>query len=179
MHARKYFMNMGIALATTLVIAGCSTLVTIQSEPSGAEIILNNQKVGKTPFAVKLSDFAFNSYDVTLKKEGYTDVHGRISKEAKAGAIVGGFFVSGISWLWCYGPQPYQTFYLSEKNSKVGAAVVNKATNVAILIDETEIGQEPITISAGVHTVTFVRTNGETVRKEAEFLDGNWYEFHM
>ncbi len=178
MHARKSFLNAGIALIAIMVVAGCSTMVTIQSEPSGADIILNNQKVGKTPFAVKLSDFAFNSYDVTLKKEGYADYHGRIAKEAKAGAIIGGLFI-WVPFLWCYGPQPYQTFYLSEKDGKVGAAVVNRDENVAIRIDDVEIGIEPVTVMAGVHTVTFVRANGDSVSKEAEFMDGNWYEFRM
>ena len=161
-----------------MAVSGCSTMVTIQSEPPGADIILNNQKVGKTPFAVRLSDFAFNSYDVTLKKEGFSDFQGRIAKEAKAGAIIGGVFV-GIPFLWCYGPQPYQTFYLSEKESKVGAAVVNKAEKVVVRIDDTEIGSEPVTVTAGVHTVTFVRANGDSVSKEAEFVDGHWYEFRM
>lgn len=178
MHARKSLVNAGIALVVMMAVAGCSTMVTIQSEPPGADIILNNQKVGTTPFAVKLSDFAFNSYDVTLKKDGYSDFHGSIAKEAKAGAIIGGLFV-WVPFLWCYGPQPYQTFYLSEKDSKVGAAVVNKAENVVVRIDDTEIGAEAVTVSAGVHTVTFVRANGDSVSKEAEFMDGNWYEFRM
>lgn len=178
MYVRKSFLNAGIALVALIAVTGCSTMVTIQSDPSGAEIILNNQKIGKTPFAVSLSDFAFNSYDVTLKKDGYSDFHGRIAKEAKAGAIIGGLF-SWIPFLWCYGPQPYQTFYLSEKVTTLGAAVVNKAEGVVVLIDNTEVGAEPVTVSAGIHTVTFIRPNGHTVSKEANFMDGNWYEFRM
>jgi len=168
-----------ITLALMVSVAGCSTMVTIQSDPPGADIILNNQKIGKTPFAVKLSDFAFNSYDVLLKKDGYVDFHGRVAKEAKAGAIVGGFFLWGIPWLWCYGPQPYQTFYMAENGKSVGASVVNKAENVSILIDGKEIGNDPVTIVAGTHEIAFMKTDGTTILKQAEFQEGNWYEFHL
>lgn len=169
----------GIALATLIAVTGCTTMVTIQSDPPGADIVLNNQKIGKTPFAVPLSDFAFNSYDVLLKKEGFQDFHGRIAKEPKVGAIIGGFFFGGIPLLWCYGPQPYQTFYLAENDKAVGASVVNETERVTVLIDGKAIGTEAVTIDAGTHEVAFVKEDGTTIRKQATFLAGNRYAFQL
>lgn len=174
----KAVLNAAAAAIVMLSIAGCSTMVTIQSDPPGADIILNNQKIGKTPFAVSLSDFAFNNYDVLLKKDGFQDFHGRIAKEPKAGAIIGGIFF-WVPILWCYGPQPYQTFYLAESEKAVGASVVNRDTEVAILIDGLDIGRECVTIDAGTHEITFVKADGSTVLKRAEFLEGMRYEFRL
>ncbi|HRW25369.1 MAG TPA: PEGA domain-containing protein [Spirochaetia bacterium] len=178
MKARNSFWSIAIASIMAISMVGCSTMVTIQSEPPGADIILNNQKVGTTPFAVNLSDFVFTSYDVTLKKDGYADYHGRLAKEAKVGAIIGGVFI-GLPLLWCYGPQPYQTFYLSGSGQASGASVINTAERYAIRIDDIELGAEPMIVEAGTHTVTFVSTDGASIATTADFIDGYRYEFSM
>lgn len=161
-----------------LAVTGCSTMVTIQSEPAGADILINNQKIGTTPFAVKLSDFAFNSYDIILKKDGYVDYRGRLTKEVKVGTLIVGLFLVWVPILWCYGPQPYQTFYLSKTNEPAKASILNRADDVTILVNGMVLGDDPVELPAGTYNITFIRTSdGESLTATASLVEGNFYEF--
>lgn len=70
MKTRQHLANLVIGLLVILSIAGCSKMVAIQSEPAGADVYINNRKIGKTPINTTLDDFAFTDYMITLKKEG-------------------------------------------------------------------------------------------------------------
>ncbi len=83
----------------------------VTSDPSGADVDINGQTMGKTPLTVTLSDFDFSMYRMTLSKLGYADKTVALQKELKAGPFIGGFFVWPF-WLWCYGPMETYSYRL-------------------------------------------------------------------
>lgn len=77
-----------LLLGSVLVTTGCATLfgdndrkVTVNSNPSGANVYLNGYLRGTTPMIVTLPTYIYNGADITLKKEGYADT--TISVNAK------------------------------------------------------------------------------------------------
>ena len=57
-------------VATGLVLPGCmQRTIHITSEPSGAQVYLNDVEVGRTPVEVGFT--YFGTYDVRLRKDGY------------------------------------------------------------------------------------------------------------
>jgi len=63
-----------IAIAAALAaLPGCvERTVSINTEPQGATVILNDQEVGKSP--VKVPFTWYGDYDIILRKEGYETV---------------------------------------------------------------------------------------------------------
>jgi len=61
-------------LAVGLAAPGCvRRTVTINTDPQGARVVLNDEEVGTSPVSV---DFVwYGDYDVILRKEGYETVH--------------------------------------------------------------------------------------------------------
>jgi PEGA domain len=59
-----------IGLLLTVGVGGCvQQKLTLESEPSGALVYLNEQEVARTPATI---DFTwYGKYDVTVRKEGY------------------------------------------------------------------------------------------------------------
>jgi len=94
-----------IILIATLI--SCTTVVSIDSEPKGSDVFINHRYVGATPVKTELSDFAGNTYNVKIKKQGYQEVSAQLEKEIKAGAIIASipFFFAPWPLLWVYGPQ--------------------------------------------------------------------------
>jgi hypothetical protein len=58
-------------LATLLICSGCEVqrTLTIQSNPQGALVFLNDQEIGRTPVTQYFK--WYGTYDVELRKEGY------------------------------------------------------------------------------------------------------------
>jgi hypothetical protein len=103
-----------IALALTLALVGCTTLVQIESNPPGANVRLEGKDLGKTPLSVELSDAVWENYNVIFKMAGYRELRVKLAKEIKAGALIGGLFFA-IPLLWCYGPDENQYFDLQKE----------------------------------------------------------------
>ncbi|MBW6458791.1 MAG: PEGA domain-containing protein [FCB group bacterium] len=104
--------KISLIMAIAVLLTSCSTLVRIETPGiEGATIKINDQPVGKTPVKQSLSDAIWEEYDVEVSKEGYKTYYGRLRKEVKVGALVGGIIVWPFL-LWVYGPEPFQTIYL-------------------------------------------------------------------
>jgi hypothetical protein len=82
------------------VFTGCATLfkeksrtVSFDSDPQGAEVYINGNRMGKTPFPLNLSNKT--ALTVTFKKEGYEDKTYIINTKLGAGWVIldclGGF----------------------------------------------------------------------------------------
>lgn len=93
-------------------LASCTTLVYIETNVP-AEVTINGQPVGKTPFQKELSDFIGDNYYVVITADGYITFSGRLQKEFKIDSFIAGCFLL-FPWLWVYGPAPYQYFVLQE-----------------------------------------------------------------
>jgi len=101
-------------LVVAIILTGCSTSVQILSEPSGADVEINGKSYGTTPATIKLSDLAFNEYQVRLKKEGYREKNVKLEKEFKTGTFIGGLFLWPLLF-WCYGPMEVQKYVLEKQ----------------------------------------------------------------
>jgi hypothetical protein len=67
-----------VIIVSILLMTGCATLFTgtsddiyINSNPSGAEIMIGGLKVGKTPATLTIKRPGFNDKEVVLKLDGY------------------------------------------------------------------------------------------------------------
>ena len=100
-------LKMCITGILMVCILGCTTMVSIDSTPQGADVIINQQYVGKTPVKKKLSDFAAKTYNVILRKTGYEEVRAILEKEIKAAPIIASIplFLIPFPLLWVYGPE--------------------------------------------------------------------------
>jgi hypothetical protein len=68
--ATPLLMLAALALAALAGSTGCvRRSVTINSDPQGATVTLNDQEVGTTPASVEFT--WYGDYDVILRKEGY------------------------------------------------------------------------------------------------------------
>lgn len=82
-HARFGWLGMAamvVAGAYALLAVGCiERTVTINTEPEGATVILNDQDVGRSP--VKAPFTWYGDYDIIIRKEGYQTLrtHQRIA----------------------------------------------------------------------------------------------------
>jgi hypothetical protein len=81
-------------------VFGCATLfkaktrpVSFNSDPQGAEIFINGNRMGKTPMPLQLSNL--KPITVTFKKEGYEDKTYIINAKVEGGWVIldclGGF----------------------------------------------------------------------------------------
>jgi len=96
------------ALFASTFLAGCATLfsgtsddIRFESDPSGAEVVIDGIERGETPTTVTVSRDAFNDKRVTLQKEGYQDEVFRLRKDFATVAILnlGNFLFWGIDAL--------------------------------------------------------------------------------
>ena len=102
----KVFRNI-MMIALIVAVVGCSTMVRIETEPSGADVYVNDVKIGKSPVEQEYSNFVGNQYYVRIERKGYRTIRTKLDKEFKVGAFVGGLFIWPI-WLWVWGPSEMQ-----------------------------------------------------------------------
>ncbi|MCX5914291.1 MAG: PEGA domain-containing protein [Deltaproteobacteria bacterium] len=103
-----------IALLLVLVITGCSTFVTIRTEPEEAKIYINDEPKGKTPFTGKLENGVFQHYIYRIEAPGYKPLYGELSMEFKWGPFIGGWFFLWPMWLWASGPRAFYSLELEQ-----------------------------------------------------------------
>jgi hypothetical protein len=113
-------MTLCITVFLMIAILGCTTMVSIDSTPQGADVIINQQYVGKTPVTKKLSDFAAKTYNVILRKNGYEEVRAILEKEIKAAPIIASIplFIIPFPLLWVYGPEKDHYYKLYPKDNE-------------------------------------------------------------
>ena len=109
----KVFRNI-MMIALIVAVVGCSTMVRIETEPSGADVYVNDVKIGKSPVEQEYSNFVGNEYYVRIERKGYRTIRTKLDKEFKVGALVGGLFIWPI-WLWVWGPSEMQYFELERE----------------------------------------------------------------
>ena len=123
-----------IALFTT----SCVSTTLIQSEPSGATVYIENQKVGTTPYSYSDTKVSGSVTEIKLKKEGYEDFNVSMvrNERADAGAIIGGiFFLFPFIWTMGYDPahnyelQPAITDQVSGIEKKVEITTANETAS--------------------------------------------------
>jgi hypothetical protein len=100
-----------LMLVFSIFCVGCSTAVRIVTDPPEAKVYLNQQTVGNTPINTDLTNLVWEDFNIRIEKPGYKTLSGKLQKEFKVGAFIGGLFIWPLL-LWCYGPKDYQVFEL-------------------------------------------------------------------
>jgi hypothetical protein len=90
-----------------LFLLGCESTTLIKSNPSGAKLQVDGQRVGETPHFYTDKAAAGTVKTVTLKKEGYKDFNGSIKREKlSVPALIGGIFlIVPFVWIMEYSSQ--------------------------------------------------------------------------
>jgi hypothetical protein len=102
----------------TIALAGCvERRLTINTEPKGAVVILNDQEIGVSPVTVSFN--WYGDYWVRLRKDGYEtlDTHRRLKAplhdyfpfDFVAGLLYPGRIVNAYEWTFALAPQEYPT----------------------------------------------------------------------
>ncbi|GEM_PF-5007007 len=101
-------------------VAACSTTTHFSSQYP-VDVYVDGQFIGKTPNAsVSLSDGVWGDPSCYFIEADGQRGTCYIAREAKIGAIIGGFFLWPI-WLWTYGPKTQQ--FIQNLTTTVGTAV--------------------------------------------------------
>lgn len=98
------------AVLAVILFNSCASSTLITSEPPGAELYINGQHVGKTPFTYSDTRIIGNTVDITLEKEGYIPLRTFFTRteDVDVGAIVGGIFVwPAFLWAMKYNPEHF------------------------------------------------------------------------
>ena len=106
-----------IALIMT-VLAGCvERRLTINTEPQGAMVVLNDQEIGTSPVTVTFN--WYGDYWVRLSKNGYealdthrqlqAPLHDHFPFDFLAGILYPGQIVDAYEWTFALTPQEYPT----------------------------------------------------------------------
>lgn len=98
------------AVLAVILFNSCASSTLITSEPPGAELYINGQHVGKTPFTYSDTRIIGNTVDITLEKEGFIPLNTFFTRteDVDVGAIVGGIFVwPAFLWAMKYNPEHF------------------------------------------------------------------------
>ena len=91
-----YIITAGFILITTTgcgIITGTTTKITFDSEPRGAEVLLNNEMVGKTPTTVELKNNI--KYDLRIRHPEFQDYRYHFGNKISVGTIVADYYLLG------------------------------------------------------------------------------------
>ncbi len=103
-----------LVMLLVLFSFSCVTKISVSSNIEGADVIIDGEKVGETPYVGNISAYAWYDPVVVLKKDGYKTQKTSFVLEPRVGHIVAGwlfFSVPVIGWpllLTCYGPTKKQ-----------------------------------------------------------------------
>lgn len=151
----KITKAISLLLVGSVLLTSCVSTTMIQSEPEGANLYLNGEFAGTTPYRYQDTKIVGSTTAIKLEKEGYDPLNTSIlrNEEADAGAIVGGVFLL-FPFLWTMKYKPSHTYELSEKSIVEEPIIIaNEALNQTVskmdrlrelkkLLDEEVITQE-------------------------------------
>ncbi|WP_426065057.1 PEGA domain-containing protein [Flavobacterium sp. DSP2-3-1] len=103
-----------LLLAGSVLLTSCASTTMIQSNPSGAQVYLNGEPAGTTPYTHRDTKIVGSTTTVKLEKEGYDPLNTSFSRdeEVDVGAIIGGIFVL-VPFLWTMKYKPTHTYELT------------------------------------------------------------------
>lgn len=124
---------LGFILFIGALFSSCESITMIQSVPEGARVYMDGQMVGTTPHLHKDEKIVFSKTAFRLEMEGYEPYWYILNRneEPEIGAIVGGFFTGGITWLWSLGYTPERTFELVPLSADAPAKKSNNIQGMA------------------------------------------------
>ena len=92
-------MKLILVIIIYLNLLTCSTSVNINTEPSGYDIYVEGQNIGKSPSAYSFSDNIFKDNIIEFKKNGKTIRKYALDREIKVPSFIG-CFMCLIPCIW-------------------------------------------------------------------------------
>lgn len=101
-------------LALSLVFAGCTSSTVIRSNVPGAQVFLDGQYVGNTPYTMSDTKIVGSSTQVRIEAPGYAPTVATITRneEFSVGACIGGVFLL-VPFLWIMDYKPDHFYQLT------------------------------------------------------------------
>ena len=103
-----------LIISVSILLSSCASTTLINSSPSGANLYINEEAVGVTPYSMTDTKIVGSCSSIRIEKEGYQDFYTTIcrTEEVDGGAIVGDFFF-WPAWLWAmkYKPSHFYKHY--------------------------------------------------------------------
>ncbi|WP_031426899.1 PEGA domain-containing protein [Flavimarina sp. Hel_I_48] len=100
------FINRSVSLIlVAILLMGCGSTTVIDSIPSNANLYINDQNVGQTPYKHRDSKIVGSSNSIRIEKEGYNSYKTSFSKDEKVAVapLIGGvFFLVPFLWVMKY-----------------------------------------------------------------------------
>lgn len=104
-----------LALGCASIMEGKTQSVSFNSEPAGAQILINGLPMGVTPATITIKKSDYDNANVLFKKEGYQDqqatLHTKVTGWFWGNIITGGLLGSGTDAIsgamWEYSPDKY------------------------------------------------------------------------
>lgn len=102
-----------VFLALCILFSSCSSTTQIVTIPPGANLYINGEYYGETPYNYTDTKIVGSTNIVNIKKEGYKEFTTSFSRneEVDIGAIIGGVFVL-FPFLWIMKYKPVRTYEL-------------------------------------------------------------------
>lgn len=140
----------------SFLIGACASSTVINSEPQGAQVVVDGQVRGTTPYTYTDRKTIGSSTRITLKKEGYEEFEALLvrNEEFDAGACAGGVFTL-VPFLWVQKYSPERTYELTSLDGTVPE-------------EEDEIDESPLATPAPVVSPTpapAAAKAGKTIKK--------------
>jgi len=108
MRGKKSYRILIYLFTSIFLFVGCASTTNIKSRPDGADVYVDNIKVGVTPLSYSDTAIAGTTKALKLKKDGYAPLETVIRKsEFQTGPCIGGLFVL-FPFVWILGyPENY------------------------------------------------------------------------
>lgn len=119
--------NLALFMAGSILISSCGSSTLIMTNPPDANVYLDGQPVGVTPYRYTDTKIVGSINNLKLEKEGFEPINTSFSRneEADVGAIIGGiFFLFPFLWTMKYKPtHEYELIALSGSQKEVKSIV--------------------------------------------------------
>jgi hypothetical protein len=157
-----------LLMACSILFASCSSTTLIQSTPPGADVYVNQEKLGTTPYSYTDTKIVGSTTIFTLKKDGYQDLNVTLIRNEKAdvGAIIGGIFVL-VPFFWVCDYNPQHNYTLVSGN---GAAAPSYTQNAAPVPSSTVTSSDQSSVELG--KIKRLNDNGTITADEYSQLKG-------
>jgi hypothetical protein len=87
-----------LALGALTLLTGCAESVYLTSRPSGANVYINDEAVGRTPLNYSVLPAQWKPpYRYRVERSGYLPAEGELATRVSEGRVVGGIFSLGLS----------------------------------------------------------------------------------
>jgi len=104
-----------LCLILAISVTACASNTVINSTPNGAQVYVNGEKAGTTPYAYSDTKIIGSTNTVLLKKDGYQDFLASFSRNdnVNVGALIGGIFLF-VPFLWVMNYKPTYSYELEQ-----------------------------------------------------------------